>query len=105
MTQTETIIVKLDKLLEDDNNFSTRTGLKFMTAVMRDALVVIGDMAVNKDSLNTKVKNLDEALTQFLQSQVAKENKAEAERTKWRWAIITPTLGVVILELARWILK
>jgi len=33
------------------------------------------------------------------------QEKNEAERSKWRWAIITPTLGLVVVEAVRWIFR
>jgi hypothetical protein len=103
MTKIDSVIVKLDNLLEDDENFTTRIGLKFMTAVMRDALSVIGEVVSDKDGDHKKLGELDKAFAQFLTAQTKREEKAEIERTKWRWAIITPSLGVIILEIARWI--
>jgi len=100
MSKTDNVIAKLDKLLEDDD-FTTRIGLKFMTAVMRDALQVIGEIAIDTD----KVKELDKAFTTFMNTQAKMEEKAEAERTKWRWATITPVIGVVVIEIAGWILR
>jgi hypothetical protein len=101
MSKTDNVITKLDKLLEDDKNFTTRIGLKFMAAVMRDALEVIGEIAIDKD----KLKELDKAFTSFITAQSKKEEKAEAERTKWRWATITPTIGIIVIEIASWILR
>ena len=98
---TDNIVGKIDKLLEDDETFTTRVGLKFMTAVMRDALTVIGEIAVDKD----KVKELDRSFTDFLKAQTIKDARAEEERTKWRWVTITPIVGIVIAEIARWILN
>jgi len=100
MSKTDNVIAKLDQLLENDD-FTTRIGLKFMTAVMRDALQVIGEIAIDTD----KVKELDKAFTNFMKTQTMKEEKAEAERTKWRWVAITPTVGIVIVEIANWILR
>ncbi len=98
--KTSNIIGKLDQLLEDDDSFTTRVGLKFMTAVMRDALVVIGEIAIDKD----KLRELDNAFTKFLNAEAKRDEKAEAERTKWRWATITPMIGIIVAEIARWIL-
>jgi hypothetical protein len=105
VTQTDSVIAKLDELIADDVNFTTRIGLKFMTAVIRDALKVIGDIATAKDNDHKRLGELDNALTKYLAAQAEKETKAEAERTKWRWAMITPILGIVILEITRWILR
>ena len=100
---TNAIIEKIDQLLEDDDNFSTRTGLRFMTTVMREALQVIGDVADSKGSTITRLTNLEKALTEFLNTQKERRQKDETERGKWRWAIITPSLAIIILEIFKWI--
>ena len=105
MSTTGSIIEKIDELLEDDRNFSTRTGLRFMTTVMREALQVIGDIAENKGSTNTRLTNMEAALTEFLTMQKTRREKDESERSKWRWAIITPTIGLGIIELVKWVFR
>jgi hypothetical protein len=102
---TATIIEKIDHLLEDDNNFTTRTGLRFMTTVMREALELIGEASDSKNSINTRLTNLETALTEFLQLQKQRREKDESERSKWRWVIITPMAGYVLIELLKWVFR
>ena len=99
----ETVIEKLDELLKDDKNFSTRSGLRFMTSIMKEALIVIAEAAQDKSSINTRLQHVESALNEFLKKQEKKEVKAEEERSKWRWAIITPTIGMLLIELFRWL--
>ncbi len=94
---------KIDEMLKDDKNFSTRTGLRFMTSIMRDALIVIAEAADDKNSVKTRLTNVEKALNDFLQKQEKKEQSAEEERKKWRWAILSPTIVLILAEVFRWI--
>ena len=74
-----------------------------MTTVMREALEVIGEITESKGSTNTRLANMEKAINDFLIAQTKKEEKAETERNKWRWAIISPGIGIVLIELFRWL--
>lgn len=102
--KTTGVIDKIDTLLLDNKNFTTRVGLRFMTTVMKDALLVIAEVADRNSKVDDRLKEIDSSLTTFLKSQNEKDKKADDERTRWRWAFITPTIGLVIVELARWLL-
>jgi len=103
--KTNGVIEKIDALLSDDESFTTRTGLRFMTSVMRDALMVVGEIAEKNGQVNTRLGEMDKAFSTFMQQQTKKEAVAEEERKKWRWAIIAPTIGIVLAEIARWIFR
>lgn len=104
-TSTSAIIEKIDELLDDDKNFTTRTGLRFMTSVMKEALQVIGDVAETKGSTNTRLSQLETALTEFLTAQRMRREKDESERNKWRWLFITPVAGYAVIELLKWVFR
>ena len=99
------IIEKIDKLLEDDSNFTTRIGLHFMTTVLKEAMQVILEVTESKGSTNTRLSNLETALNEFLKAQKERREKDEAERSKWRWVFITPIAGYALIELAKWIFR
>lgn len=103
--KTSGVIEKIDALLSDDESFTTRTGLRFMTSVMRDALMVVGEIAEKNDQVNTRLGEIDKAFLSFMKQQTNKEITAEEERKKWRWAIITPTIGIILLEISRWLFR
>ncbi len=108
----ESIAEKLDQLLADDRNFDTRAGLRFMTELVRDAFRYIEaekkrqEEACERDeSIDKRVGTIETNLNDFLAMRAKEQEKNEAERNKWRWAIITPTLGLIIAEVARWLLN
>jgi hypothetical protein len=74
-----------------------------MATVMKEAMEVIGDVAETKGTTNTRIANMEKAINDFLIAQTSKEEKAEAERGKWRWAIISPGIGIILIELIRWL--
>lgn len=107
MTQTtpsEDVIDKIDEALKDDN-FETRQGLRFMATVLKGAMRVIGKEEQSKVSINTRLQNMETGLAEFLEKESRKDKKAEEERTKWRWIIITPIVGMILSEIFRWILR
>lgn len=98
------VIDKIDNLLNDNKNFTTRVGLRFMTSVLKDALIAIAEVADNNAKVDLRLKELDTSLTEFLKKQQSNDDKADEERRRWRWAIITPTIGLLVVEIARWLL-
>ena len=91
--------------MSDDKSFTTRTGLRFMTSVMRDALSVVGEIAEKNDGVSNRLGEIEKAFMAFMNQQAKKEAAAEEERKKWRWAIITPVIGILFTEIARLLLR
>jgi len=98
------VIEKIDEALKD-NNFETRQGLRFMATVMKEAMLVIGEVAESKNSTNTRLINLENGLNDFLLLQTKRQEHNEVERAKWRWAIIAPIVTLILAEIARWIFR
>lgn len=103
---TQSIADKIDELLQSDATFSTRTGVRFMTEVIRDAYKYIEEEKKrNEDadkvqrSVNTRLTNVENGLNDFLKARRIEQERAEAERIKWRWALITPTIGLFFTML------
>jgi len=103
--KTSGVIEKIDALLSDDHSFTTRTGLRFMTSVMRDALMVVGEVADKNQSVDGRLAEIEKAFLQFMKQQTKKEEQADEERKKWRWVIVGPTVALVLAEIARWIFR
>jgi len=103
-TTAEAVIDKIDEALKDDN-LETRQGLRFMATVMKQALQVIGDVATANETITTRLGPMEVALNQFLLAQEKKEKRADEERTKWRWVIITPMIAYVGVEIIKWIFR
>lgn len=109
---TQSIAEKLDEMLENDKTFSTRSGLRFMAELVRDAFQYIEDeKAENKkddqrlEALENKIKSIDTALTSFLQSRTKEQEKAEDDRKRWRLATVAPILVLLFTELLKLILR
>jgi len=107
----DSITSKIDELLSSDATFSTRSGVRFLTEVIRDAYKYIEKIETRdeadratQNSIVTRLTNVENGLNDFLILRAKEQEKNEAERSKWRWAIITPTLGVIVIEIARWVL-
>jgi hypothetical protein len=98
------VIDRIDEALKDDK-FETRQGLRFMAAVLKEAMQVIGDVAETKGSTNTRLTHLEEGLDAFLKAQKERREKDETERNKWRWVIITPMAGYVLVEIIKWVFR
>jgi len=103
---------KIDNLLKEDVTFSTRSGVRFLTEVIRDAFEFIeqektrnASADLKQSSIEIRLGNVENGLNEFLKLRKAEQEKNETERTKWRWAIITPTIGLIFAELARWFLS
>jgi len=101
MTTATAVIDKIDDALKNDN-METRQGLRFMATVMKEALLVIGDVATTNVTITTRLGPMETTLNQFLLAQEKKEKRADEERTKWRWAVIGPMIGMLIAEIVRW---
>ena len=104
-SQADGVIERIDEMLADDKTFNTRTGLRFMTSVMREAMNVIAEVSQSRVTTTSRLGNLENTINGFLEAQKAKNEKDEAERTKWRWALLGPTLAFAVLELIKWIFR
>lgn len=99
-----TIIDKIDEALKDDK-LETRQGLRFMATVLREAMKAIDEANEGRASTNTRLFNMEHGLNEFLEKQTGKEKKADEERTKWRWVIMTPMIAYVGVEILKWIFR
>jgi Arc/MetJ-type ribon-helix-helix transcriptional regulator len=98
----QSIADKIDDLLKSDATFTTRSGVRFLTEVIRDAYKYIEDdkkyqQQVNDEqrAIKNRLTNVENALNEFLDLRKKEQEKAETERSRWRWAIITPTIGLL----------
>ena len=103
---TQSIADKIDELLKSDATFTTRAGVRFMTEVVRDAFAFIEqekkhqqEVDDKQKSIETRVGNVENGLNEFLKLRKTEQERAEAERVRWRWAIITPTIGLLFTTL------
>ncbi len=102
----DSVIDKIDGLLaESDVSLSTRSGLRLMGEVFKDAIRMIGDADETRRTMTTRLINVETAINTFLEAQTARREKDEAERTKWRWVMITPIASYVVIELLKWIFR
>lgn len=108
---TASIADQLDQMLKDDKTFSTRSGLRFMAELVRDAFEYIEKgKEQNKDEddrlkrLEDRVNEIDKSLTTFLQTRSREQEQAEEARLRWRLATIAPIIVLVFTEILRLIL-
>lgn len=90
---------KIDKLLEDDRNFDTRAGLRLYAELVSDAFEYIEQQKTKDQSILTRLTNVENGLHDFMELRRKEQEKAETERVRWRWAIITPTIGLFFTTL------
>ena len=102
---------QLDRLLQDEKNFSTRSGLRFMTELVRSAFDVLDkansqlEENKNKDrAVESRLKQVEDWQTGFTTLRATEQTKAEAERTFYRRAVIGGIIAIVLSETARWVL-
>jgi Arc/MetJ-type ribon-helix-helix transcriptional regulator len=108
---TKSVADKIDELLKDDKNFSTRAGVRFLTEVIKDAIRVIEKSQgtiehyeEKQSSVETRLGNVERGLNEFMELRAREQKKAEEERTKWRWLFITPVAYLVINEFfGKWL--
>jgi len=103
---------KIDELLKSDTTFTTRAGMRFMTEVIKDAFTFIEQEKTRNESadqkqssIESRLGNVEKGLYDFLELRKKEQEKNESERSKWRWAIIAPTITLVIVEISRWLLN
>src|SRR5262245_12627046 len=107
----ESIAEKLDKMLEEDKDFTTRAGLRFMAELVRDAFRVLEKEKQRQEttdetqkSLETRITNIETTLNTFLAFRKAEQDKADDERKFYRRAVIGGLIAIALSELARWLL-
>ena len=99
---TQSVVNKIDELLEDDRQLSTRTGLRFMTTILKEALQVIGEASANDNSILFRLNNVEKGLNDFLHKRESEQKEAADERKFYRRAVIGGLIAIGISELARW---
>lgn len=107
------VIVKIDQLLEgDDKNISTRSGLRLLGEVLREAMDAISstegaieESIKARSSMDVRIQNLEKALYDFLKMREKEQEEAKVERKRWRWAIISPMIAILMAEIARLLIK
>ena len=100
----EAVIEKIDEMLQADQ-ITTRSGLRLMGEVLQEAMKVIGDAGEHNQSIKVRLTNVENGLNEFMIMRKKEQEKNEGERVKWRWVIITPTIGVIVIEVAKWLLQ
>ena len=108
---TNSMAEQIDELLKNDRTFSTRTGMTFLTQLVRDAFKYIesenvtnGETNKRLDTLEERFGNFQKTFDAFLEARGIEQAKAEEERKWWRRAMLTPVLGILITEIIRLIL-
>ena len=108
----QSIAEALEKLLADDKNLDTRAGLRLYAELVKDAFKFIEanktldeDTKDNIVSIKTRLTNVENGLSDFMELRKKEQEKNESERSKWRWAIIAPTITLIVVEIAKWLLN
>ena len=108
----QSIADALERLLADDKNLDTRAGLRLYAELVKDAFKFIEankildeDTKSNISNIKTRITLVENGLNEFMALRKKEQQKNEAERSKWRWAIITPTIGLIAVEVAKWLLS
>lgn len=103
---------KIDELLKGDKTFSTRTGMTFLTQLVRDAFKYIeseertnGEVSKRLDALEERNDNFQKTFNAFLDARKIEQEKAEEDRKWWRRAMLTPILGILVTEIIRLVLS
>ena len=105
MPQNQSIVQKLDQML-NSNALDTRAGLQFMGELVKDAFIYIEKQSLTLDNtkdqfeeLDRRIKAVEQSLGAFLAARTEEQKEAKVERSRWRWAIITPTIGLFFTTL------
>lgn len=103
------IIRTIDELLKDDKNFDTRSGLRLMAELVRDAFDYIEGQRKNdqertnvQNSIITRIGNVENGLNEFLELRKREHEKAETERIWWRRAFIAPVIILLLNQMFEW---
>jgi hypothetical protein len=112
MNSGNSIADKIDKLLENDATFSTRSGARFLTEVIRDAYKIIERLELRNQAaddaqktLAAKVGIVETGLNEFLTMRKNEQTAAADERKFYRRAVIGGIIAIILSEAARWLLK
>jgi hypothetical protein len=107
-----TIADKIDQILADDRNFSTRTGLRFTLEVLRDATNYIEKEKERTRKIDEKIDdvedrlvNVENNLKDFLAARKVEQEKAEGERAWYRHAVIGGIISIFLSQLALYFLR
>lgn len=105
------IIQKIDEMLRE-GNLETREGLRLQAEIIKEAFKYIEDERKRKqdntdvqNSMLTRIGNVENGLRDFMELRKREQEVNESERQKWRWVIITPMAGYVVLEIVKWIFR
>jgi len=101
---------KIDDLLQSDATFSTRSGVRFLTEVIRDAFEFIeqeksrnATADETQGTIKTRLTNVENGLNEFLNLRKAEQVAAVDERKFYRRAVIGGIITIILSEAARWI--
>lgn len=101
------IVKKIEEILEDDRNFSTRTGLRFTLEVVRDAFNFI-DTEKEARAQNTqrltgiedRVEDIETKLNAFLNARKTEQDDAKDERKFYRRAVIGGIISILLMQIS-----
>jgi hypothetical protein len=106
------ITEKIEEILGDDRNFSTRTGLRFTLELIRDAFDYIetekerSKKADEKTStIEARLGHVETDLKGFLEKRKEEQKKAEDDRTFYRRAVISGLISIFLAQLALYFLR
>jgi len=102
---------KIDELLQSDATFSTRSGVRFLTEVIRDAFEFIEQEKTRnatadetQGTIKARLTNVENGLNEFLNLRKAEQVAAVDERKFYRRAVIGGIITIILSEAARWLL-
>jgi hypothetical protein len=106
------ITTKIEQILADDRNFSTRTGLRFTLELLRDSFAFIESEkertkqeADKTKTLESRIGHVETTLNKFLDSRRIEQDKAEDERKFYRRAVIGGIISILLLQAATYFFK
>ena len=110
MTKNNGIADKIDDLLKSDVTFSTRSGVRFLTEVIRDAFEFIEQEQIRnttademQNTIKNRLTNVETGLNEFLTIRKNEQLAAADERKFYRRAVIGGIIAIILSEAARWI--
>jgi hypothetical protein len=101
---------KIDELLQSDATFSTRSGVRFLTEVIREAFGYIEKEQTRnatademQSTIKTRLTNVENGLNEFLTIRKSEQAAAADERKFYRRAVIGGIIALLLSEGARWV--